>query len=78
MANIFHSLFHKKEMQKPLPYDSDLQKPVIRCSICTGEQAAGFKNKKDGKFTEIMLIRTEEDLEAFKKMYGLTDIEKEY
>ena len=36
------SLFHSK----PAPvqsYDKDLLEPVIRCSICTGEQVAGLR-----------------------------------
>lgn len=30
---------------------------VIRSSICTGEKVAGFKSKKDGHFSEVMLIQ---------------------
>jgi len=53
--------------------------PIIRCSICTGEQVAGFKDNKTGKFEDIMLIKSENDLDEFKKMYGITgDIDKEY
>ena len=51
---------------------------VIKCSICTGEQVAGFKSKEDGHFTEVMLIRDAKDLEMFKKMYKVTEIKKEY
>ena len=38
-------------------YDRENLKPVIRSSICTGEQVAGFKNIHTGKFSEVMLIR---------------------
>ena len=51
---------------------------IVRCSICNGEQVAGFKDKKTGQFTEIMLIRKEEDLEVFKQWYGVKEIKKEY
>lgn len=52
--------------------------PVIRCSICTGEQVAGFRNP-DGHVEEVMLLRTPEDLEQFRKRYGITgEIEKIY
>ncbi len=61
-----------------VPYDSDKQIAVIKCSICTGEQVAGFKSKEDGHFTEVMLIRDAKDLEMFKKMYKVTEIKKEY
>lgn len=69
-------MFHKKIKQKE--YDVENQKPVIRCSICTGEQVAGFKNIHTGKFEEIMLINGEEDLEVFMAMYGLSAVSKEY
>ncbi len=48
-------------------YDKESQKPVIRASICTGEQVAGFKDIHTGKFTEVMLIRNQKDLEEFAK-----------
>lgn len=73
---MFH-LFKKSQVSK-LTYDKEHQKPVIRCSICTGEQVAGFKDIHTGKFTDIMLIRDEKDLQNFKDMYGITEIGKEF
>ncbi len=71
------SLFKKKGTQKS--YDQQHQKPIIRASICTGEQVAGFKDLQTGKIEEIMLLQCPEDLEKFRKMYGITgEIEKEY
>ena len=62
-----------------LSYDKDSKRPVIKASICTGEQVAGFKDIHTGKIEEIMLIRSEADLDNFKKMYGINEkIEKEY
>jgi len=53
--------------------------PAIRCSICTGEQVAGFRMEDTGKFEEVMLLRTPEDLRAFRERYGITgEIEKFY
>ena len=43
---------------------------VIKSSICTGEQVVGFKNKEDGHFTDVMLIRNDKDLETFKEITG--------
>lgn len=60
------------------PYDPATQKPILRCSICTGEQVAGFKDLHTGKFTDIMLIRSDKDLQTFKEQYGVTDITKEF
>ena len=69
-------LFGKK---KPThTYDPAKEKPIIHASICTGEQAAGFKDLQTGTFHEVMLIRDEKDLKEFLRRYGLTDIEKEY
>lgn len=60
------------------PYDSEKQMPVIRASICTGEQVAGFKDRESGKFEEAMLIRGEGDLQEFCSRYGVNkeDIKK--
>ena len=71
-------MFGKKTRVKKLNYDPAEQKPVIKYSICNGEQVAGLKNIKTGKVEEIMVIRGEEDLETFKQMCGVTDVAKEY
>lgn len=62
------------------PYDSSAQIPVIRASICTGEQVAGFKDRTSGKFTEAMLIRGRQDLQEFCTRYEVNqeDIKKEW
>lgn len=68
----------KKEKRTNIEYDPDTQQAVIRCSICTGEQVAGFKEKGTGKFTDVCVIREEGDLEKFKETYGVEEIRKEY
>lgn len=71
--------FKKSKTGKIEPYDHENLYPAIRSSICTGEKVAGFKNKGTGSFTEIMLISSDKDLEAFKRKYGITsDIEMFY
>lgn len=67
-------MFGKKPKVKQ--YNPDIWKAVIRCSICTGEQVAGFQNIHTGKLEEIMLIRDEKDLKCFKEMYGVEKCEK--
>lgn len=60
-------------------YDKETKEPVIRASICNGEQIAGFKEIHTGRFEEIMLIKSPADLERFKTMYGITEeVAKEY
>lgn len=72
-------LFKKSTRNTPAAtYDPTTQKPILRCSICTGEQVAGFRDLQTGKFTDIMLIRNEKDLQTFKEQYGVTDITKEF
>ena len=70
-------LFKKNIVTKT--YDKEKKTPVIKASICNGEQVAGFKNIHTGKIDEVMLIKNHADLDAFKKMYGIDGaIEKEY
>ena len=60
-------------------YDKTTKKPVIKASICNGEQVAGFKDLSTGAFEEVMLIKNPDDLAAFKELYSITDdIEKIY
>lgn len=70
-------MFGKRKIEKK-EYDKESQRPVLRCSICNGEQVAGFKNIHTGKFEEVMFIRNEKDLAVFKAMYGIEIITKEY
>ena len=70
--------YYERYLNEDIPFDSDKQTAVIKCSICTGEQIAGFKSKEDGHFTEVMLIKNAYDLEKFKKIYKITEVKKEY
>ena len=73
-------MFGKKNKytNNDIVFDSDKQYAVIRCSICTGEKVAGFKNYSDGHFTEVMLIKSQKDEEIFKETYHLETIKTEY
>ena len=72
-------MFFSKKTAEKKTYDRETQKPVLKCSICNGEQVAGFKEIKGSGFTEVMLIRTNADLNAFREMYGIEgEIEKIY
>lgn len=69
--------FRKKEKQQT--YDPAEWTPVLKSSICTGETAAGFRNNRTKQFREEMLIRSPQDLEAFRRQYGITEpLEKIY
>ena len=67
-------LFHKKSHTT---YNPAEKTPVIKCSICTGEQVAGFQDNATKAFEDIMLIQDASDLAHFREMYGIIgDIKK--
>lgn len=70
-------MFKRKNVTKKT-YDRENQRPVLKCSICNGEQVAGFKEIRTGKFEEIMLIRDEKDLNTFMELYDIDSVSKEY
>ena len=65
----------RRKRQDTSPYDKTGKVPVIRSSICTGEQVAGFKNIASGKFEELMLICGEKDLSEFLSQYQVEESE---
>ena len=64
-------MFGKKKQKET--YDPAREKPVLHKSICTGETAAGFQDLSTGKFREAALVRSDADLKAFMKEYGLSE-----
>ena len=72
-------LFSKKKETPPL-FPPEQYEPVLRCSICTGEQTACMRERSTGKLRELELIRSERDLEDFCRAYGVRreDIRKIY
>ena len=73
-------MFWKKQgkPEKQLDYDRENWRPVLKCSICNGERVAGFKNIRTGEFKEESFIRSDEELEAFKRRYGISEMKKQY
>ena len=67
-------LFNKRKTS-PAAYDKAGKIPVIRSSICTGEQVVGFKDVVSGKFKELMLIRNGKDLAEFLSRYQVEESE---
>ena len=68
-------MFGRRKRQNISPYDKTGKIPVIRSSICTGEQVAGFKDAVSGKFEELMLICGEKDLAEFLSLYQVEESE---
>ena len=69
---------HKKREYPTMPQGDYV--PVLRCSICTGEQTLCAKDIKTGALHELMLIRTPDELEGFCAANGFdaASIEKVY
>ena len=67
--------FGKRKKPFLVSYDKGEKIPVIRSSICTGEQVAGFKDPISGKFEELMLIRDDQDFQEFLSHYQVEESE---
>ena len=68
-------MFWKRKKEPKIEFDKTGKIPVIRSSICTGEQTAGFRDTVSGTFTEVMLIRNDGDLSEFLSLYGVREEE---
>lgn len=68
-------MFGRRKKQAAVPYDRGGKIPVIRSSICTGEQVAGFKDPVSGRFEEVMLLRADQDLQEFLRRYHVEESE---
>lgn len=71
-------MFRRKKALPPYDYDREFQKPILKCSICNGEQVAGFKDLRTGRFEEAMLVRNEADLREFLERCRVDEAAKEY
>ena len=71
-------MFGRRKKRAAIPFDKTGKIPVIRSSICTGEQTAGFQDEGTGKIQEVMLIRGEADLREFVEEYDLERSEIKY
>ena len=71
-------LFKRFIREPELPYDPQTQIPILKCSICNGEQVAGFKDIQTGKFHEEEMIQNQEQLQLFMQRCRIDHIDKEY
>jgi hypothetical protein len=62
-------LFSRKKTEYPKMPEGDYE-PVLRCSICTGEQVLCARDRKTGNLLELMLIRNPSQLEGFCSQNG--------
>ena len=67
-------LFRKEKPAPAAPaWPREQYEPVIRSSICTGEQVACMRERETGKLHEVMLLRTAADREEFCRLAGIED-----
>lgn len=73
-------MFNRRKKHTIPLYDKTGKIPVIRSSICTGEQVAGFKDSSSGKLDELMLIRNGNDFMEFLSRYQVneSDIQRDW
>ena len=70
------SLFRRKRAE--IHFDPNTQQPAVRRSICTGEMTVGFIDKSTGRFTDLMRVDSQKELEAFMKQIGAEEIRTIY
>ena len=68
-------MFGRRKKRAAVSFDKSGKVPVIRSSICTGEQTAGFQDRETGRIQEVMLIRGKADLREFMEEYELEESE---
>lgn len=64
------SFFRKKHKDIPT-IDLAKVEPVLRCSICSGEQTLCVRDRESGNLHELMLIRTGSELEEICDANGI-------
>lgn len=64
-----------KKSQEKIPYDPSAERPVIKASICTGEQVAGFETLSGSHFRAHGLITNEEERRDFCRRCGIKETE---
>ncbi|MBQ9269393.1 MAG: aspartate dehydrogenase [Oscillospiraceae bacterium] len=59
-------------------FDPETQEPVVRRSICTGEMTVGLLDRRSGRFSELMLVRNQQELKDVCRQLGVADIRTIY
>ena len=68
-------IFGRRKKAAVSTYGKNGKVPIIRCSICTGAQVAGFKGPVSGRFEELMLLRDDKDLAEALQRYQVEERE---
>lgn len=71
------SLFRRKKAPA-FPFDPVTQQAAVRRSICTGEMTVGFIDRATGRFTDLMKVEDQAELEKFMAEIGVDEIRTIY
>lgn len=72
------SLFKRKPKPPAVSFDPDTQQMAVRRSICTGEMTVGILDKATGKFTDLMRVDGQRELDAFMESVGAKEYKTIY
>ena len=72
------SLFRRKAKPPAVAYDAQTQQPAVRRSICTGEMTVGFIDRRTGKFTDLMRVDGQHELDEFMRSIGADEYKTIY
>ncbi|MBQ8926816.1 MAG: hypothetical protein IJ055_00900 [Oscillospiraceae bacterium] len=64
--------FGKRSAAQKLPEGFTAQDIRVESSICTGERTIGFYDRSQKRLVCAELVRSQEDIAAFYRKYGLT------
>ena len=70
--------FNRNKKIAKIEYNKETEVPAVKSSICIGEKTAGFLEVSTGKYRDVMLIKSDADIDLFKKACGVDDVRKIY
>ena len=71
-------LFKRRPKSSSVAWDPQTQQPAVRRSICTGEMTVGFIDKQTGRFTDLMRVDGQHELERFMEDIGAKEYKTIY
>ena len=72
------SLFKKRPKSSDVSWNPQTQQPAVRRSICTGEMTVGFIDRATGKFTDLMRVDDQRELDRFMESIGAKEYKTIY
>ena len=69
-------MFGRKKTK--IEYDPAVSEPAVKRSICTGETTVGFIEIQTGKFHDLKLVTSQEEIDDFMRQTGVESIRTIY